>query len=193
MRKFAAQLQARAQVWTLDFSPIWSSIDNESFIFYRTKRLVYADNNALVLEDLNRFDFKLANRKERFDLARTKVVLEKLAKYHAATAALHVKSPKLMELHQNSIMDVEEMTPISFFYMVSMQETIETIKHVPELVQFFERLGNVDIIEREKKVYSRGDEEKFHVLNHGDLWINNIFFSYNGQGEPVDALLVISP
>jgi hypothetical protein len=40
----------------------------------------------MVLEDLSQFGFTLANRKHRFDLQQTKVVIEKLAKYHAATA-----------------------------------------------------------------------------------------------------------
>lgn len=158
--------------------------------FYRLQRLVFADKNALVLEDLNQLNFKLANRKDRFDLVRAKIVLEKLAKFHAASAALYASSPKLMELHQGSVMDCEEMTPIAYFFMVSMQETLETVRSDPELQKYLERLEKFDILEREKKVFTRNSDDKFHVLNHGDLWINNIFFSYNDQGEAVDALLV---
>lgn len=151
---------------------------------------MFADKNALVLEDLNQLGFQLANRKDRLDVVRAKVVLEKLAKFHAASAALHAKDPKTMEFHQNTVMDVEEMTPISFFYMASMQETLGTIQGVPELQRFAERLESFDIIAREKNVLSRSDDDKFRVLNHGDLWINNIFFAYNERAEPVDALLV---
>lgn len=151
---------------------------------------MYEDRNALVLEDLNRLDYKLANRKQRLDVARAKIVLTKVAQFHAATAVIQKKSPKLVERYENSVNNSEEMTPISFFFIVSMQETLETIRNTPELEHLAARLEEFDIVEREKDVFSRSPEEKFHALNHGDLWSNNIFFSYDGQGEPVDALLV---
>lgn len=143
-----------------------------------------------MLEDLNRLDFKLANRKHRFDLPRAKVALAKLAQYHAATAVIYAKNPKLMDNHLDSIINCEEMTPLSFFFTVSMQETVETVRTSPELKGFLSALEEIDIVEREKKVFTRCADDKFHVLNHGDLWINNFFFALNDHGEPVDAMLV---
>lgn len=43
----------------------------------------------MVLEDLSQFGFMLADRKCRFNLQQTKVVIEKLAKFHAATAGVN--------------------------------------------------------------------------------------------------------
>lgn len=60
-------------------------IDNIFFLI-TFNRLLQVDNKALVLEDLNSFDFKLANRKCRLDLNQSKIVLENLAKFHALTA-----------------------------------------------------------------------------------------------------------
>lgn len=154
-------------------------------------RLIHVDNNALVFEDLTQLDTKytLASRKNRFDLPKAKLVLEKVAKFHAATAVIHEKNAKLMELHQNSVIDSDE-TPLTFFFAVSLQETLETIGEIPELQQLLPILENYDIVERERQVFSRCAEDKFHVLNHGDLWINNIFFSSTDNGEPVDTILV---
>lgn len=126
-----------------------------------------------MLEDLNQLNYKLANRKERFDLPRAKLVLEKLAKYHAATASINSKNPKQMEQYMSSAIDSEEMTPVAFFFTVSMQETLETIRNTPELAEFLEKLENFDIIKREKNVFTRSADDKFHVLNHGDLWVNS--------------------
>lgn len=151
---------------------------------------MHVDNNALVLEDLNKLDFKLANRKDRFNFTRAKVVVEKLAKFHALSAVIHNENPKTMDHHQSSVIASEEMTPIAFYFTVSMQETTETVRNTPELKHFVEALEKFDIVEREKKVFTRSDDDTFHVLNHGDLWINNIFFAFNEEGEPVDTILV---
>lgn len=151
---------------------------------------MFADNNALVLEDLNRFNYKLANRKHRLDFERAKIVMEKLAKFHATTTVMHSKQPELMKLHVDSPFHSDEPTPLTMFFAISIQETLETVRNVPHLAKFVPLLETVDIVEREKKVFSRDADDTFHVLNHGDLWINNVFFSENEKQEPIDAMLV---
>lgn len=144
----------------------------------------------MVLEDLTSLNFELANRRERFNLNRAKLVLEKIAKFHAASAVLHEKDASSMDLYQASAVDGDDMTPLTFFFSVSMQETLETIRNSPELQQWLPLLENYDIVGEEKKVFTRKDTDRLHVCNHGDLWINNIFFKSNDKGESVDSLLV---
>lgn len=143
-----------------------------------------------MLEDLNQLDYKLANRKVRLDVTRAKTVLKKLATFHAATTAINEKQPELMESHKKAAFDSEEMTPLTFFFTVSLQETLETIRGEPELVKYLPLLQKLDIVESEKNVFRRNAGEKFHTLNHGDLWINNIFMSFDQHNEPLNAVLV---
>ena len=51
-------------------------------------RLVYEDGKALVMEDLSIKGYKLCNRKHRLDLNHAKLLVEKIAKFHAASAVL---------------------------------------------------------------------------------------------------------
>ena len=82
------------------------------------------------------------------------------------------------------------MTPLSFFFSASLQESLETIRNCDDLQEFIPFLESFDIVQEEKIVYTRNDTDRFRVLNHGDLWINNIFFKYNDAKEPIDVLLV---
>lgn len=143
----------------------------------------------MVLEDLNSINFELANRRERFDLKRAKLVLEKIGKFHAISIVKSAKEPVSIECYKASAVDSDE-SPILFFFSVSMQETLETIRNNPDLQQFLPLLEHYDIVSEEKSVFTRNETDRLHVLNHGDLWINNIFFKYNDKGEPVDTLLV---
>ncbi|KAL7032151.1 hypothetical protein ACKWTF_007236 [Chironomus riparius] len=144
----------------------------------------------MVLEDLTKLDFELANRKNHFDLNQAKLVLAKIAKFHALTAALYQKDQSSMERHMISAHDAEEMTPLSFFFSASLQESLETIRNCDDLREYVPFLESFDIVQEEKIVYTRNDTDRFRVLNHGDLWINNIFFKFDDAKEPIDVLLV---
>lgn len=117
------------------------------------------------------------------------MVLKKLAKFHAATVVMKQNDDTVFSSLMESTNASEEETPLSFFFSVSMMETLETIKNVPELEKYFNRLEAFDVIEQERKIFRRSADEKFHVLNHGDLWLNNIFLRSNGEGEP-EAVMV---
>lgn len=117
----------------------------------------------MVLEDLNLNDFKLADRRTRLNLSKAKIVIEKLAMFHAATAAMHFKEADIMELHQTSAIEGDD-TPLSFFFAVSFQETLLTIQNTEELKEYLPMLDNFDIIERERNVFKRGTDDVFHVL-----------------------------
>jgi Ecdysteroid kinase-like family len=143
-----------------------------------------------VLEDLASLKFILADRNQRLNLKEAKVVLEKLSKFHAISAVLHKTNANLMARQMVSAIDGTEMTPLAFFFATSLEATLTTIRNTPELQQYAPMLENYDIVEKERNVFTRSESDKFHVLNHGDLWLNNIFFEYDKDGDPTDSLLV---
>lgn len=155
----------------LNFSFLLSSA-----IDFLSSRLLHVDKNSLVLEDLSRLDFQLANRKVRFDLPQAKLVLKKVALFHATTAVAHANDSTSMQQYMNSLI-VHEDSPLTFFFAASMVETLQTVRDTPELQRYAARLENFDIVEREREVFQRTSEEKFRALNHGDLWTNNIFIA----------------
>lgn len=133
----------------------------------------------IVLEDLNKLGFSLANRKQRLNYDETKLLLEKLAKFHAASAVLYENDPELLQYYMQGPFSGDELTPIHFFFMASMQETIRTVENTPELSQYADQLKSFSetVIERMKTILSRKPTDKIQVLNHGDMWINNVLFT----------------
>jgi Ecdysteroid kinase-like family len=186
MRKTFSKTDHSAEVSQSNPRKTLNPINKFDFLSFR---LLYVDKNALVLEDLTCMDYKLANRKVRFDLSQAKKVLEKLALFHASTASIHAKDSSSMKRYESSLIECEE-SPLVFFFSVSMEETLQTIRETPDLQQYESLLENFDIVQRERGVFQRNSGDKFHVLNHGDLWINNIFFANDEKGHPTDAMLV---
>lgn len=117
----------------------------------------------MVLEDLTKLNYELANRKERFDFKCAKLVIEKIAKLHAVSAVLFENEPSSMEYHKMSAVDGDE-SPLTFFFSVSMQEVLETMRNNPDLQEWLETFENYDIVAEEKKVFTLGDKDRLHVL-----------------------------
>lgn len=116
----------------------------------------------MVLEDLTTSNYELANRKERLDFKRAKLVIEKIAKLHAASLILFENEPTSMEYHKMSAIDEE--SPLTFFFGASFQEVLETIRNSNDLQQWLPLFENYDIVAEERKVFTRSDSDRLHVF-----------------------------
>uniref|UniRef100_A0AAG5CU29 CHK kinase-like domain-containing protein n=1 Tax=Anopheles atroparvus TaxID=41427 RepID=A0AAG5CU29_ANOAO len=153
-------------------------------------RFIYEDEHALVLEDLAVKGYRQPDRRARLDLAHLRVIVVKLAKFHAATAVLEGKNRELFRPLVNSMFTSED-NPIHLFYANAIQHCIEQTERVSELGQYtsFLRSFLQSAIERESKSYQRS-AAGFNVLNHGDLWQNNLLWKYDADGAVEDVIMV---
>ncbi|KAL9698130.1 hypothetical protein quinque_001571 [Culex quinquefasciatus] len=153
-------------------------------------KLIYEDDDALVLEDLSEQGFKQPDRRSRLDLDHCKLLMLKLAKFHAATAVLSRKNRNLFELHMTSGF-YDEQNPIRKYYQNCVKECTSLAATIPDLASYEEFFIDLEcsVIERECSTYYR-DEDAFNVLNHGDLWLNNVLWKYDTEGKVIDLSLI---
>uniref|UniRef100_A0A1Y9IVZ8 CHK domain-containing protein n=1 Tax=Anopheles minimus TaxID=112268 RepID=A0A1Y9IVZ8_9DIPT len=153
-------------------------------------RFIYEDEHALVLEDLAVKGFRQPDRRARLDLPHMRLIVQKLAKFHAATAVLGRKNRDLFCVLASSSFATEG-NPMHLFYVNAIQHCIDQTVKVPELRQYTEFLRTFlqHAIEREAKSYE-SDATGFQVLNHGDMWLNNLLWKYDPDGTVNDVIMV---
>lgn len=154
--------------------------------------MIYLDEKAIVQEDLSVRGYGLKDCKKGLNLKECKMVLEKVAKYHATTAVLHNKNPEMFQYHKQSNI-TEKFNPLHLFYQNASASCIKYAKTNPQLLRYIEKLETFQeqVVQRMIDVFKR-DEQSFNVLNHGDLWVNNLMFHSDKNGEADDVLLVSS-
>uniref|UniRef100_A0A182JZL3 CHK domain-containing protein n=1 Tax=Anopheles christyi TaxID=43041 RepID=A0A182JZL3_9DIPT len=153
-------------------------------------RFIYEDEHALVLEDLAVKGYRQPDRRARLDQPHMRLAVRKLAKFHAATAVLGRKNRDLFNVLASSNF-ASEGNPIHLFYANAIQHCIDQTEKVAELRQYTDGLRSFleHAIAREAKSYE-SDEASFRVLNHGDMWLNNLLWKYDSDGTVADMLMV---
>ncbi|XP_063597701.1 uncharacterized protein LOC134774272 [Penaeus indicus] len=152
------------------------------------------NREVIFLDDLGPRGFRMFNRKKGMDVAHTKLVLEELARLHAASYLLKAKIPDLAEEHPILNLDY-------FNYDDNAAQTIQAIfaNHTGMVQGMLNKIGGYEVAEnwlaRNKE---RGLEimenqlqrvPPFDVLCHGDCWINNVLFRYE-DNVPVEVMLL---
>lgn len=147
-------------------------------------------HEAIVFADLKVKEFEMADRMSGLDVIHIRLALKKLAKFHAASLIIHQKYPKAFESFDTGIFSRRiDSFNVSFVSMYELLvEEVETWAGYENYAIKMKRLES-SLIEAALRCFDN-DPGDLCVLNHGDMWTNNLMFKYGINREVADAVLV---
>ncbi|ALC48450.1 CG9497 [Drosophila busckii] len=151
---------------------------------------------TIVFDDLTQYGYKLASRQCGLNEEHCVVVLTKLAKFHASSMLLAEKDPALRAHFISGMLDEHYIRTNERFikFMTLQLSTLASlVSNWPGHEQLALKLQrHCDNIKENLVRTGRSLPGELTVLNHGDLWVNNVMFKYHDQlpTKPMDAIFV---
>lgn len=158
---------------------------NSSNMFYDS-----TNEKEIVLEDLSK-NYKMADRVEQLDYDHCVVVMKTIAKFHAGSVAVRRYYKEEIDFVGEEICFRDTRRESNENYMKrpfqclanELKGNIDLKRYSYCLDTFAERFWDLAVTATKPK--------QFNVLNHGDLWTNNILFEYDElTGDVKGARLV---
>uniref|UniRef100_A0A182P7B2 CHK domain-containing protein n=1 Tax=Anopheles epiroticus TaxID=199890 RepID=A0A182P7B2_9DIPT len=153
-------------------------------------RLIYSASEPvphLILEDLSSQQFVHCGKLLELDDA--KIVLVKLAQFHATSYSLTTSSAaNTLDALSNGLFKQKPSEGVKFM-LENFTIFAEELAQWDGCAQYAERLQRIQatFIERGTAIYS-GRGFAFHVLNHGDFHYNNMLFKMDSDRRVKDAI-----
>lgn len=159
-------------------------------LFAATLKVDY-ERSAIIFEDLSVNNYVLADRLKGMDELHARLVLKKLAKFHAAGLILNQRLKGELEQFQRGIFNRHTRAfGCMFEYMTEI--CAKFAKTCPELGPYYhDKLMKLKpyVVEYGTRAYN-SNSNKFYTLTHGDLWINNMMMQYDEKKSLKDVLLI---
>nr|XP_045586386.1 uncharacterized protein LOC123748238 isoform X3 [Procambarus clarkii] len=178
-----------------------SELTSRGFSNLRMAKWLYTslekDKEMIFLEDLRPRGFRMFDCKKGLDVAHATLVLQELARLHAASLLLKATAPEQDLADRFTYIKVDWMSFSAngkkmFNEMCSgnLGGAEELLKDRPgyETAKHWlnkHKNNSADLVER---LLVRN--AKFDVICHGDCWVNNLLFRYSEEGEPVEVMLL---
>ncbi|XP_037797734.1 uncharacterized protein LOC119592915 [Penaeus monodon] len=156
---------------------------------------VEESREVIFLEDLCPKGFRMFDRKKGLDVAHTKLVLEELARLHAASWLLKDEIPDLVDKYPILTLDILN-------YADDARETMQGLfcRQMDVVKNMLNEVGGYEVAEnwlgrnKERVLEILHNSLKrappFDALCHGDCWTNNLVFRYNEADVPVEVMLL---
>lgn len=161
-------------------------------ICYYTQKL---PNGFYVFQDLNAIDYILADREKGLDIQHCELVMKKIAQFHAASIVLARKIPNIFKNFNEGLIGktaVIGSASLRSIFEGNLEELVCSSKKWPGFEKITPKLQRIlnNYTENLIKIGAQRPGE-FCVLNHGDLWVNNIMFKYDKlTKKPIDVVFV---
>ncbi|XP_054288251.1 uncharacterized protein LOC129003930 [Macrosteles quadrilineatus] len=146
-----------------------------------------AQKSVLVFQDLKETGHIMCDKFKQLDYAHCEVVLKSLAKFHAVSVALHSENPEEIEtlgiepIFREGNPMKELMKSLLVFAIEIVKESLKNTENGEPALQF--------LLDKQETLYNslieivKPKKEGLNVMNHGDLWNNNMMFKHSESGE----------
>ncbi|XP_058821559.1 uncharacterized protein LOC131683527 [Topomyia yanbarensis] len=155
-------------------------------------QLIYSSDvpsNLMVLEDLTVRGYSVENQQLGLNLEQSKMAIEKIAFFHAASAILITERPNDLAKFAKGTFHADHKEQLKYFTsaLAAIAESASELGINSNVANKLKALPQKAV---QKAIEAYGsDFQGFKVLNHGDLWTNNIMYKYN-KTELIDAVFV---
>ncbi|EDV43732.2 uncharacterized protein Dana_GF16372 [Drosophila ananassae] len=144
----------------------------------------------MILEDLAPLHYTNADRVKQLDIVHTKLVLDMLAKFHAAAIILDQREPQLLRRNYNSHFFSREKKGYEEVFVGLFKAFIRYVKNQPILWDRYGKKLEHTISHLMEYAAKSVDvtEKDFQTLIHGDCWTTNVMYQYDDEGNPTTVL-----
>jgi thiamine kinase-like enzyme len=188
-RSFEKELQMYGSTLPAMYCAMKAKLHSLSAKYMPTKM-----KNIIVLEDLQHLGYKMANRNTGLDLEHCEMTVRALARFHAASVALHKSDPACMDMYSEGIFrDTQEGrkrmdTHISY----NMKSLASQIEKWPGYEHYANKIRKIIPTAVDQMIkLTKPKKDSLNVLNHGYCWVNNIMFHYCPKSGKVDDIRLV--
>lgn len=151
-------------------------------------------SNVIVLEDLQQLGYKMANRHTGLDLKHCELTVRALARFHAASVALHNSDPTCMDTYSEGFFkDTEEgRKRMNGHFSYNLQSLASRIEKWPGFESCADKIRKMIPTAVDQMIkFLQPKKDSLNVLNHGDCWVNNMMFHYSQKTGKVDDVRLV--
>uniref|UniRef100_A0A1B6LQF5 CHK kinase-like domain-containing protein n=1 Tax=Graphocephala atropunctata TaxID=36148 RepID=A0A1B6LQF5_9HEMI len=148
--------------------------------------------DELVLGDLLQEGYKVGDKYKHLDFSYCKIVIVNIAKFHGASVFLHHEDPTIIDRTGDEAAYKIDTTnvgkPVLELYVKTVARIAKDTFGFDESAEFL--LSKVETLWESMMTIVKKKAKGLNVLNHGDLWNNNILFKTDEYGEVVDVKFI---